>query len=195
MQGIEVKSNLIYYYGNHAGYVNNNKAVIDTIFKSDELIDWIAEKKDMEIEWRDGVFDSLSSGIMDIETGEADQFMNCRIWQLTPDADPLIKYIGYDELIRVQGCPPDPADYRVALCYRTDTDDLDEICNKYDENPNSDLVGGKVNLSDIIEIYGTEGSEFNYVDRKGFVEVEFEYRQEQIPVQPDTASQEMNIQQ
>ena len=192
MQRIEVKSGLVYYYGNPAGYIEDNKAVVDPMFKSDELTQWLAEKKGMDVDWRGGVFDRLSAGKMDMETGEAKRFKDCRIWQLKPDADPLIKYVGYNELIRVQGSPPDPADYRVALDFQPNTDNLDEICEKFDEHPHPDLVGGKVNLSDIIEIYDRGGSEFNYADRRGFVEVDFKRRQEQVQDQPQHQEEAAN---
>jgi hypothetical protein len=195
MQRIEVKSGLVYYYGNPAGYVEDGKAVIDPMFKSDELTEWLAEKKGVGAEWREGVFDRLSAGKTDVETGEAKRFKDCRIWQLKPDADPLIKYIGYDELLQVQGRPPDPADYRAALDFQPDTDNIDEICNKFYENPHPDLVGGKVNLSDIIEIYDSGGSEFNYADRRGFVEVDFKHRQEQSQGQPEAAAHAMDTHQ
>ena len=188
MQSIEVKSDFIYYYGNPAGYIENDKAVIDPMFKSDELTEWFKRNKGIGIDWRDSVFDRLSSGKMDTKTGDMKQSGECRIWQLKPTADPLIKYIGYDELLRVQGCPPDPVDYQMALCFQPDTDSLDGICAKFDEHPHPDLVGGKVNLSDIIEIRGENGSEYHYADRVGFVEVEFAYRQEQAEGQPQTAA-------
>ena len=181
MQKIEVKSGFVYYYGNPAGYVEENKAVIDPMFESDELTAWIAEKKGLEVEWRGGVFDRLSSaGTVDIITGEAKKFKDCRIWQLKPNADPLIKYIGYDELLRINGVPPDPADYRAALDFQPNTDSLDEICEKFYERPHHELTGGKINLSDIIELYDNAGSEFHYTDRRGFVEIDFKHQQEQI---------------
>jgi hypothetical protein len=173
---IEFKANIIYYYGNPAGYIENNKVLIDPIFKSDELYVYVTNKTNAIVEWRDGVFDRLSSGKMVIESGEVKRFRDCRIWQLRSEANPLIKYIGYDELIKIQGKPPDPNDYIITFDFQPDTDNIDEICNKFYENPNSNLVGGKVNLSDIIEIYDYEDSVYNYVDRKGFVEVDFNHQ-------------------
>ena len=188
MPKIEVKSGFVHYYGNPAGYIEDNKAVIDPMFESDELTAWISEKEGLKIEWRDGVFERLSAAsAVDIVSGESKQFKDCRIWQLKPSADPLIKYIGYDELMRVTGVPPDPADYRAALDFHPNTDSLDEICEKFDEQPHPDLIGGKINLSDIIELYDKNGSGFYYTDRRGFVELNFTNRQEQA------SHQTMNI--
>jgi len=176
MQKIEVKSGFVYYYGNLAGYLEENKAVIDLMFKNDELTEWLLEKKGLASEWRGGVFECLSASKVDIETGEPKLFKNCRIWQLKSSADPLIKYIGYDEFIKIKGKPPDPADYTVSLDFQLNTDSLVEICDKFNEHPHYDLVGGKINLSDIIEIYNRNGSEFNYVDRRGFVDIDFNHQ-------------------
>jgi hypothetical protein len=190
MQRIEVKSGFIYYYGNPAGYIEDNKAVLDPMFKNDELTEWATKKKGLELEWRDGVFDRLSEGQIDKETGEEKKFKYCRIWQLKSDVDPLIKYIGYDELIQISGKPPDPTNYKVSLDFQPNTDNLDEICEKFDEQPHPDLIGGKINLSDIIEIYDKTGSEFNYADRRGFVEVNFK-RQEQSQWQANAETPNM----
>ena len=180
MAKIEVKSGFVHYYGNPAGYIEDNKAVLDPMFESGELAAWITEKEGLEVEWRGGVFERLSAAsTVDTVTGEAKQFKDCRIWQLKPNADPLIKYIGYDELMRVAGVPPDPADYRVALDFQPNTGNLDEICGKFDEQPHPELIGGKINLSDVIELYDKTGSEFNYTDRRGFVEINFKHQQEQ----------------
>ena len=179
MVNFEVKSGLVYYYGNPAGYVEDDNAIIDTMFKNDELAEWLAEKKGHGADWRDGVFHRLSTVKVDAETGQAKKFKDCRIWQLKPDVDPLIKYVGYDEAVKIKGGPPDLADYKVALDFQPNTDNIDEICAGFNERPNANLVGGTVNLSDIIEIYDSSGSEFNYADRIGFVEMDFKHRQEQ----------------
>lgn len=62
MAGIAVKNNLILYYGNMAGYVEDGKAVLDPMFKNGYLTRFMQEKKGLEPCWQDGVYDRLVQG-------------------------------------------------------------------------------------------------------------------------------------
>ena len=69
MAGIAVKNNLILYYGNIAGDVEDGKAVLDPMFKNEYLTRFLQEKKGLEPCWQDGVYDRLVHGRVDL-TGE-----------------------------------------------------------------------------------------------------------------------------
>ena len=57
MRGIRMEKDIILYYGNAAGYVSGGKAVVDPLFESQELKDFLARQKDVsEVKWTDGVF-------------------------------------------------------------------------------------------------------------------------------------------
>ena len=53
--------NRLVYYGNLVGFIQDDKAVVDTIFQSDELSGYISRLK-LTPQWKDGVFDRLTSG-------------------------------------------------------------------------------------------------------------------------------------
>ena len=53
MAGIAVKNNLILYYGNIAGYVEDQLAVLDPLFKNEYLTRFLQEKKGLEPCWQD----------------------------------------------------------------------------------------------------------------------------------------------
>lgn len=61
MDGIEMKNGLLIYYGNPAGYLKENEATVDTMFKSKEFEEWLSEKKFIS-NWTEGVFERLSKG-------------------------------------------------------------------------------------------------------------------------------------
>ena len=61
MDGIEMKNGLLIYYGNPAGYLKENEATVDTMFKSKEFEEWLSEKK-FSSNWTEGVFERLSKG-------------------------------------------------------------------------------------------------------------------------------------
>ncbi len=63
MRGIRMEKDIILYYGNAAGYLSNGRAVVDPLFESPELNDFLEKQKDVsEVKWVDGVFDRISNG-------------------------------------------------------------------------------------------------------------------------------------
>ncbi|MCO1604679.1 YodL domain-containing protein [Desulfosporosinus nitroreducens] len=68
------------------------------------------QKEISEVKWVDGVFDRLSNGQK--ETHELTLLKNCRIWQLKPESDILMRFISYDQMKKDFG-EPNPKDYQV----------------------------------------------------------------------------------
>lgn len=60
MKNIEIRNGRVLYYGNEAGYVENGRAVVDPIFQSDELSDFLAKEK-LDTLWTNGVYDRLTA--------------------------------------------------------------------------------------------------------------------------------------
>ena len=182
MNGIGVKNGLVSYYGNIAGYVEDGTAIVDPMFQSDELAAYLTEKQNLAVEWRSGVFDRLATGSKtDMETGERQRLKDVRVWQLKPEADLMIRFVGYDDLIGGGYGEPDPDNYRVVYDGQLDTNDLEEIYTKFNIDHPQGFEGHSLSMSDVIELYDGSGSEFYYVDRFGFKEIGFESpQQEQI---------------
>lgn len=173
MSGIKIENSIILYYGNAAGYVSNDQAVVDPIFKNEELSRFLSRQCEVKtVKWVDDVFDRLMSGQRD--TQEARLLKSCRAWQLKPDVDIYMKFISYDELMDRYG-PPDPANYQVVYDGEVDTNDLEGLYEKFntDERP-PDYIGHSLSMSDVLELYDESGSEFHFVDRFGFKPVNFE---------------------
>lgn len=174
MQGTGIRGNRLYYYGNRAGYIQNGRATVDAMFQNDELAAWLREQQGLDVEFRDGVFDRLAAGARESgDPRDSPALKSCRIWQLKPEVDPLIKFIGYDELQGMKHGPPDPAHYRTAYDGEIDTNNLDEIYEKFNLNHPPGYTGHSLSISDVIELYDQDGSEFHYVDRTGFEEINF----------------------
>ena len=63
MKGIRIENGFIIYYGNAAGYVSGERAVVDSIFVSDELERFLKGEQEIKtIQWKEGVFKQLSHG-------------------------------------------------------------------------------------------------------------------------------------
>lgn len=174
MQHTGVRGNRVYYYGNAAGYIDNGKAIIDTMFQNDELAAWLRSSQKLPVEYREGVYDRLAAGTQyGNDSRNSPTLQTCRIWQLKPEVDPLIKFKDYDELLVLTHGPPDPANYRLVYECETGSDDLDDIYERLRDRPPPGFNGNPIAISDVIELCGEHGSEFHYIDRRDFVEVDF----------------------
>lgn len=172
MRGIRMEKDIILYYGNAAGYVSGGKAVVDPLFESQELKDFLDRQKDVsEVKWTDGVFDRLMNGQR--ENREIAPLKSCRIWQLKPESDILMRFIGYDEMVEKFG-EPNMRDYEAVYDGEVETNDLESIYVKFNVEHPEGFTGHSLSMSDVVELYDDSGSKFHYVDRFGFKQIKFE---------------------
>ena len=171
MRGISIKNDRIMFYGNSAGYIEGEKAVVDTMFQCEELKDYLTKGRKLEVRWTNGVYDKLANSNPDID-GSIPILKSCRIYQLKPDVNVLMKFIGYDELTKNFG-EPKPENYKVVYDGQLETNDLDAIYEKFNINHPEGFSGHSLSISDVIELYDSSGSIFHYVDSFGFKEIDF----------------------
>ncbi|MBR0596396.1 YodL domain-containing protein [Sinanaerobacter chloroacetimidivorans] len=172
MKSIRIENGIIVYYGNLVGRINNGRAVVDPMFEGPELNAFLEKQRNIrEIKWLEGMFDRLTSGPR--ENREIQILKNCRVWQLKPDVDIRMKFIGYDELLRDFG-PPDPAHYQQVFDSAVDTNDLEALYAKFNIDHPPGYTGHSLSMSDVVELYDELASTFHYVDRFGFKQVDFE---------------------
>lgn len=173
MSSIKLQNDCIYYYGNPAGYVEQDTAIVDQMFKNDEFEDWIKLRK-LTPKWAEGVFEILSSGKVSFtHDGIKTPLKSCRIWQLRTDVGPELKFIGYEELKEKFG-EPDKENYKIAYDGEIETNDLEEIYKKFNLNHPHGFTGHSLSMSDVVELYDGISSHYYYVDRYGFQEIDFE---------------------
>lgn len=171
MKPIRIEKGIVIYYGNPAGRIRNGQAVVDPMFKGQELNDFLETQRNVsEIKWQDGIFSQLASG--QGETREIQILKNCRVWQLKPEVDICKKFIGYDALIQKFG-PPNPEDYRLVFDGAVDTNDLEALYTKFNVDHPASYTGHSLSMSDVVELYDEMESSFHYVDRIGFQKVDF----------------------
>ena len=171
MKPIYIESGIIVYYGNRVGRVADGCAVVDPMFQGPELNAFLEKQRNVrEVKWKDGIFDRLISGARN--TREIQALKDCRVWQLKPDVDIRMKFIGYDELCREFG-PPDPANYRQVYDGGVETNDLEALYAKFNTDHPTGYEGHSLSMSDVLELYDESGSICYYVDRIGFQQVDF----------------------
>ena len=172
MKSIRIENGVIVYYGSLVGRVKDGRAVVDPMFEGPELNAFLEKQRSIrEVKWLDGTFDRLTNSPKDAR--EVQVLKNCRVWQLKPDVDIRMKFIGYAELLRDFG-PPDPANYQQVFDGAVDTNDLEALYAKFNMDHPATYTGHSLSMSDVLELYDELSSTFHYVDRFGFKQVDFE---------------------
>ena len=151
--------NRLIFYGNPVGYVKADTAVVDEMFRTDELNQYLS-RMNLTPRWEDGIFDRLVSGEV---TGEelAQSRKGCRIWQLKTDVDVAMRFIGYEDQVRKFG-EPDAQNYTLVFDGDLGTSDLEQIYTICRDTPPPGYQGYRMALSDVVELYDGTGSEYHF---------------------------------
>ena len=161
MRSVEMKNRCLLYYGNPVGYRTEQGVVADSMFRREELEDWLA-RKGLAVRWEDGIYDRLSSGGYQKAADNGPALKSCRIWQLGPSAPAAMRFIGLDRMSGEYG-GPDLTRYQAVFDGTVSTNSLDGIWEAFCRRSlGSD--GQPLAISDLVELYDDSGSEFYYVD-------------------------------
>ncbi len=169
MKQIEIEKGILMYYGNRAGYIENSKAFIDPMFQGNELKSFLkSQKKIKEVQWVPDLFDRLTRGKIRLSYEKA--LKNVRVWQLKPETDVRMKFIGYKELCQQFG-PLEKSRYQCVYDGAVNTNDLEVLYGLFNMEHPEGYTGHSLSVSDILELYDEQGSQFYYVDSVGFQEI------------------------
>lgn len=171
MSGISLKNGLISYYGNPAGYTEKEKAVVDRIFQNEELSTWL-KSRSLTPEWTDGVMERLIAGEQMTGMEPSAPLKSVRIWQLKTETDVRMKFISLDDMIKGFG-EPDPEHYRIAYDGQLGTNDLEAIYTRCNVDHPPGYKGHSLSMSDVVELYDGDSSEYHYCDHFGFQKINF----------------------
>ena len=84
-----------------------------------------------------------------------------------------MRFISYDQMKKDFG-EPNPQDYQVVYDGEVESNSLEAIYTKFNTAHPSGYTGHSLSMSDVVELYDGEGSEFHYCDRFGFKQIDFE---------------------
>lgn len=176
MQRIMIDNrNIILCYGNPAGYLSGNEAMVDTMFQTEELSAFL-KKQNIDAVWSDGIYDRLMTAGAKSFDPEAPPLKSCRLWQLKYDTPVSMRFIAYDVLTKKYG-EPELSNYVPVYDSAVDTNDLEELYSMF-RGEVSGYDGRQIAISDIIELYDTAGSEYYYCDRMDFRQLDFDQPQQ-----------------
>ncbi|EHJ7843792.1 MAG: hypothetical protein KHW81_16065 [[Clostridium] innocuum] len=159
---IRRNGNLILYYGNIIGYVLNDTLRADIIFKKEEVIQWALEHK-LHVMWQSGLFEKLGTDSKDMHTESPVKQIDCCIYQLKEDCDPVLRFLSYDDLIK-KGKQIEFRNYKKVYDGMLPAQSLDEICEYFDQQVDG-YEGRDLMVSDIIEVKGNENAMYYYIDK------------------------------
>ncbi len=168
---IERTHNIISFYNNPAGYLKEGVATIDTMFRCEELSQWLGAEN-IEARYKEGVFEKLALNRKYYEIEEVEDLKNVRVWQLRHGFDVDCRFVSYAEMLERHG-EPCPQNYTVVFDGELPTNNLEEIYAACNLNHPNGYEGHSLSMSDVVELYDENGSTFHYVDRVGFQEIEF----------------------
>ena len=168
MKSINItKEGILEYYGNRVGYVKNDTAFVDEMFKKADIADFLGKENGFKIEWQKDIYDRLIKG--EIMNPEQIALKNCRLYQLKANTNVRMRFIGYKELKERGFKEPNVADYMVVYDGNVGTNDLEGIYDRFDgPNKPEGFTEGGIYISDVIELYDENSSEFYYVNPTSF---------------------------
>ena len=172
MKSINItKEGILEYYGNRVGYVKSDTAFVDLMFKKADIADFLGKENGFKIEWQKDIYDRLIKG--EIMNPEQIALKNCRLYQLKANTNVRMRFIGYKELKDRGFREPNVADYKVVYDGNIGTNDLEGIYDWFDSpNKPEGFIEGGIYISDVIELYDENSSEFYYVNPTSFEKLE-----------------------
>lgn len=171
MKQIQIENGVIRYYGNRVGRVTEGCAVVDPMFQNEALGSFLRKQRNIQkIQWQDGIYDRLANSQEDIESAKG--LKDVRIWQLRGDVDVHMKFLALFQMEQQYGSPK-PDFYIKVYEGASDTNDLEELYDKFRYHPPSGYTGHGLSISDVLELYDETGSSFFYVDRYDFKRIDF----------------------
>lgn len=86
-----------------------------------------------------------------------------RVYQLRPEIDPALRFIGYQELVARQGSVR-PEDYALAFDGEVGSADPETVYRLLRDRPPEDYRGHALTRSDVLELYNPKENRCFYVD-------------------------------
>ena len=151
MKQIQIENGVIRYYGNRVGRVTEGCAVVDPMFQNEALESFLRKQRNIQkIQWQDGIYDRLANSQQDMESAKG--LKDVRIWQLRGDVDVHMKFLALFQMEQQYGSPK-PDFYIKVYEGASDTNDLEELYDKFRYHPPSGYTGHGLSISDVLELY------------------------------------------
>ncbi len=173
MKNIYFQNGVLFYYGNPAGYLHGRTVVLDSLFNKTELVCYIREKEQAEVEIREGVYDRLSEGGVETTAETPGTERRLRIYQLGQESPLMMRFVSLAERKKRGYGKPRRSEYILVYEGEAEKFDLEAVWDRFGRKAPSDLAGHALSISDVVEFADGEASRFFYVEPAGYEEIGF----------------------
>jgi hypothetical protein len=120
---------------------------VDPMFQNEALESFLRKQRNIQkIQWQDGIYDRLANSQQDMESAKG--LKDVRIWQLRGDVDVHMKFLALFQMEQQYGSPK-PDFYIKVYEGASDTNDLEELYDKFRYHPPSGYTGHGLSISDV----------------------------------------------
>jgi len=165
-----IQNKILMYYGNPAGYLLEDRILLDPLFDKSQVRDYINGQLQVPIEIRKGVYDHLVNGEPVFRKDSAKRF---RIHQLRKDTPFSMRFISLAERKRRGYGMPQQREYEMVYEEETEIFHLEAIWESFGKKVPKDFHGHALSISDVVELADEENRRFFYVDPAGYTEIVF----------------------
>lgn len=172
MEMFDRKENILYYFGNPAGVITEQRVIIDSLFAKKDF-ETFAEKESggLMIEVKEGVYRGLITG-KDILSSKDE--ITYKVYQLKKDSPFTARFISLDERLNRGYGMPGKKDYDMVYEGISEDSNIDSIWEIFEMTMPQDYRGRPIAVSDVIEI--SDGREVHsyYLEPFGVKRIDFE---------------------
>jgi len=155
--------------GRPIGYIQKGAATVDDACHLLEVNRFLLPRC-KSVRFASGVAKKLEQ---DELLSRAHLIRRARVYQLKPETDPEMKFIGYEQLMARHG-GVNPDHYAVAFDGDVGSADPETVYRMLRDNPPPGYKGHALTRSDVLELYNPKESSFFYVDTFALKPVAFD---------------------
>ncbi len=155
--------------GRAIGFIQKGVATVDDAWHLLEVNRFLLPRC-KSVRYAPGVAKKLER---DEEMSKAHLIRRARVYQLKPDVDPELRFIGYEQLMARRG-GVDTGDYAVIFDGDVGSADPETVYLLLRDSPPDGYKGHALTRSDILELYNPRESRFFYVDTFSLKPVAFD---------------------
>jgi len=169
---IYIQDQQLIYYGNPAGYLTEEKLLLDPLFDKEQIHTFVNEKLKIPIEIQRGVYDCLMNGNKVTATKEMGK--RFRIYQLQKHTPFSMRFICLAERIKRGYGMPQKKEYEMVYEEEISVFELDAIWERFGRKVPVGFPGHTLSVSDVVELVDGSDHRFFYLEPKGYTEIQLE---------------------
>jgi len=164
----------ILLFGRPVGTIRKGDAVVDSAYQILEVNRFLLPRS-KSLKFQSGLAKKLER---DALVASAHLIRRARVYQLNPEIDPTMRFVGYQELLARHG-GIHPEDYRLVFDGDVGSDDPETVYRMLRDSPPDGYKGHPLTRSDVLELYNPTVSRCFYIDTFALKPVVFEAAPEQ----------------